>query len=115
MAVLTANSLIYRDLYYRDQSPGNNGYPSSSSSLGLLSLRGLVHGRGERRRRNRWGTELWGAQSFWSEASRPDSIEMEAITGMDELDQALLQAKEAARPIVIDWFVFSPVCLNACP
>ncbi|XP_031491254.1 thioredoxin-like 3-1, chloroplastic isoform X1 [Nymphaea colorata] len=106
MAVLTANShLIYRDLYHRGQSSGNSGYPSSSSSFGLLSLRRLVNGRGERkkRRRNRWTTEVWGPQSFWAEASRPDSIEMEPIAGMDEFDRALQQAKEAAQPIVVDW------------
>ncbi|KAJ0987320.1 hypothetical protein J5N97_005676 [Dioscorea zingiberensis] len=41
--------------------------------------------------------------AFWQDVTRPTSIEMDPITCMDDLDEALRQSKELSRPILIDW------------
>lgn len=40
--------------------------------------------------------------AFWQD-SRPTSIEMESIDGVEELDQILSRAQELSEIIIVDW------------
>ncbi|KAM0952859.1 putative peptide-N(4)-(N-acetyl-beta-glucosaminyl)asparagine amidase [Dioscorea sansibarensis] len=106
MAILVPNShMLYRDVLHRDQqyqgSNGGGGGGGGGTSVAAVQVgRGLSREvKGERRRRE------VKAMGFWQDvtSSRPSSIDMDAITCMDDLDEALRQSQELSRPILIDW------------
>ncbi|KAJ6796932.1 thioredoxin-like 3-1, chloroplastic [Iris pallida] len=43
------------------------------------------------------------AKAFWQDVSRPTSIELESIAGVEELDEILRRSQELSQPIIIDW------------
>ncbi|XP_039145314.1 thioredoxin-like 3-1, chloroplastic [Dioscorea cayenensis subsp. rotundata] len=115
MAILVPNShMLYRDVLHRDQqyyqgSNGGGGGGGGCTSVAVQFGRRSVLSKemGKRRRKRR---EAVKAMGFWqdvtsnsSSSNRPSSIEMDAITCMDDLDEALRQAQELSRPILIDW------------
>lgn len=57
-------------------------------------------------RKRMWGGEV-KMRGFWQNVSRPTSIEMEAINGMEDLDRILALSKELSQAIVIDWLVMN--------
>ncbi|XP_072952947.1 thioredoxin-like 3-1, chloroplastic isoform X1 [Typha angustifolia] len=103
MAVLAPNScVLYRELCLRDpwMQQSNGGGCSLVSSRGGGGLAGVSDK--VRRKRGGWRGEV-KVEAFWQDVSRPTSIEMEAISGIDDLDEILRQSKDLAQPIVIDW------------
>lgn len=70
----------------------NTKTPLSSSNHILLTL-------SNRRKRCRVKVEaLWS-----SNIDRPSSVNLEAISGEEELDQILDQARQTSQPVIIDW------------
>jgi len=70
----------------------NTKTPLSSSNHFLLTL-------SNRRKRCRVKVEaLWS-----SNIDRPSSVNLEAISGEEELDQILDQAHQTSQPVIIDW------------
>lgn len=107
MSVLAANShILYREVYHRDQqqqflsSSGSFSYPQRSSGHWVD-------------RRNRDCKKILRrdirVDAFWSDLSRPTTVEMEPINDCDHLDQILLHAKQLSQPILIDWYVSLPI------
>ncbi|KAF5474031.1 hypothetical protein F2P56_005973 [Juglans regia] len=101
MSVLAANShILYREVYHRDQqqqflsSSGSFSFPQRSSGHWVD-------------RRNRDCKKILRrdirVDAFWSDLSRPTTVEMEPINDCDHLDQILLHAKQLSQPILIDW------------
>ncbi|XP_058079135.1 thioredoxin-like 3-1, chloroplastic isoform X1 [Magnolia sinica] len=108
MAVSAANShLLYREFHNRDQPQPFNSLCNSISvygASGISSSLGSDSRKSERRvpRRPRRSEPL-KAGAFWQGVSRPTSIELEAITSVEQFDQILSTAKEISQPIIIDW------------
>ncbi|KAG6640811.1 hypothetical protein I3843_09G029300 [Carya illinoinensis] len=101
MSVLAANShILYREVYHRDQqqqflsSSGSFSYPQRSS--------GHWVDRRNRDCKNILRRDI-RVDAFWSDLSRPTTVEMEPINDCDHLDQILLHAKQLSQPILIDW------------
>ncbi|RWR79524.1 hypothetical protein CKAN_00809900 [Cinnamomum micranthum f. kanehirae] len=106
MAVLPANShLLYRQLHHQDPHPSKLSNSISLHSFGFSSAINSNNWREREReterKRPRRGSSK--AEAFWQGVSRPTSIEMEPITGTDQFDQILSQAKELSQTIIIDW------------
>ncbi|XP_020089697.1 thioredoxin-like 3-1, chloroplastic [Ananas comosus] len=114
MAILAPNlCVLHRELWSRDEHGAAHQSNGAGCSAGPSNGGGLVGvskegGRWWRRRR-RMGMGGWRsgegmrAGAFWQDVSRPASVEMEAINGVEELDEVLRRSKELAQPIVIDW------------
>ncbi|KAL5995429.1 hypothetical protein ACLOJK_025490 [Asimina triloba] len=111
MAVSAANShLRCRDFHFREQ-PTATPSPSSSlcNSISVYAVFGgasSISGSESRKKEIRGSPrrcEKQIAGAFWQGVSRPTSIEMEAIAGLEQLDEALARAKELSQPIIIDW------------
>ncbi|CAH2073826.1 unnamed protein product [Thlaspi arvense] len=47
--------------------------------------------------------KVWRLKAFWSNVSRPETVEMEPINDVDELDAVLSHARNLSQPIIIDW------------
>ncbi|KAK8934259.1 hypothetical protein KSP39_PZI014611 [Platanthera zijinensis] len=106
MAIPTLNTcVLYRDLFPREPQNGPSsaggcgGWPLQSSGFGAaggkfsLAWRGgFWRGRGDLRA---------AAAAFW--ISKPASVEMEEITGMEEMDEVLRRSTEHSHPVIIDW------------
>ncbi|XP_058079136.1 thioredoxin-like 3-1, chloroplastic isoform X2 [Magnolia sinica] len=120
MAVSAANShLLYREFHNRDQPQPFNSLCNSISvygASGISSSLGSDSRKSERRvpRRPRRSEPL-KAGAFWQGVSRPTSIELEAITSVEQFDQILSTAKEISQPIIIDWIKFYFVDVNNVP
>ncbi|XP_010932478.2 thioredoxin-like 3-1, chloroplastic [Elaeis guineensis] len=102
MAALAANPYILRrDLCFREQGiHASNGGGCSLVAVnggGFPAFSGVRSGG--RRPRGEVKVGFFGQQA----ASRPTSIEMEAIGGEEELDEILRRSQERSQPIVIDW------------
>ncbi|KAF8396039.1 hypothetical protein HHK36_017651 [Tetracentron sinense] len=115
MAVLAANSqILCREMYQRDQQYSSSG----GSSLFLVNGVGVsacAFGNDSRKREwRRISRRDFKVEAFWQDLSRPTFIEMETITGCDQMDQILLHAQELSQPIIIDWSLSLSLCaLNA--
>ncbi|XP_020270450.1 thioredoxin-like 3-1, chloroplastic [Asparagus officinalis] len=94
MSVLAPNpSLIHRGICCREQ---NNYLANSNACVSIpVSIGGVsaVSRNGNRRERR--------LRAFWD--TRPISLEMEAIEGVEELEDILSQSKETSQPVLIDW------------
>ncbi|KAG0499691.1 hypothetical protein HPP92_004382 [Vanilla planifolia] len=109
MAMPASNPcVLYRDLCHREQHPspspvstpaGCGGCPQATSGpIGgwIFSATGRDWcARWKRRRREA------RAGAFWN--SRPASVEMEEITGMEDMDEVLRHSQELSQPVVIEW------------
>ncbi|XP_020526077.1 thioredoxin-like 3-1, chloroplastic isoform X2 [Amborella trichopoda] len=111
MAVLAANShLSYKDFCHADQPvtvhPLSSSYMVSVSGV-FSSMRPeesvVASPKGRSRRERKFVKSGVRSRAFWQNVSRPSSIELEAIVGLEELDQALKQAQDLSQPIVIEW------------
>ncbi|CAN8237126.1 unnamed protein product [Cochlearia groenlandica] len=60
-------------------------------------------GRSHQQQQQQMVKEEWRLKAFWSNVSRPTTIEMEPIYDVDELDAILSQAKQLSQPIIIEW------------
>ncbi|CAL9133443.1 unnamed protein product [Musa textilis] len=101
MAALGPNScLLYRELCHREQ--GIHPFNGGGCSLVSVGGGGLYSSQPGGSRKRIWGGEV-KMRGFWQNVSRPTSIEMEAITGMEDLDRILALSKELSQAIVIDW------------
>ncbi|KAG9459828.1 hypothetical protein H6P81_004336 [Aristolochia fimbriata] len=102
MSVLTANSrIICGEFQRREQSNANSCCcvsVLSSGGYGTCSL-----GRDWGKREGNVSRRSVKAEAFWQQLSRPDSVEMEPITGVDHFDEILRQAQELSQPILVDW------------
>lgn len=105
MSVLVANAqILYREFYHRDQHKQQQCLISSGSFLILqrscwywpVDRRNRDYKKSLRRRDIR-------VDAFWSDLSRPTTVEMEPINDSDHLDQILLHAQQHSEPILIDW------------
>ncbi|VVB13480.1 unnamed protein product [Arabis nemorensis] len=45
----------------------------------------------------------WRLKAFWANVSRPETVEMEPINDVDELDAVLSRANQLSQPIIIEW------------
>lgn len=106
MSVLAANAqILYREFYHRDQHKQQQCLISSGSFLILqrscwywpVDRRNRDYKKSLRRRDIR-------VDAFWSDLSRPTTVEMEPINDSDHLDQILLHAQQHSEPILIDWY-----------
>lgn len=102
MAALAANPYILRrELCFREQ--GIHASNGGGCSLVAVNGGGFPAFSGARS----WGRRPRGEAKvgfFGQQASsRPTSIEMEAIAGVEELDEILRLSQERSQPIVIDW------------
>lgn len=115
MAVLPANShLLCRQLHHQDPHPSKLSNSISLHSFGFSSAINSNNWREREReterKRPRRGSSK--AEAFWQGVSGPTSIEMEPITGTDQFDQILSQAKELSQTIIIDWSGFLSFFFN---
>ncbi|WOL06627.1 thioredoxin-like 3-1, chloroplastic [Canna indica] len=102
MAALGPSScLLYRELCHREYRI----HPFSGGGYSTLVIggRGACSSPSWTRRTERGARGEVKVEAFWQNTSRPTSIEMEAITGTEELDRILAIAKELSQVIVIDW------------
>ncbi|RWW58835.1 hypothetical protein BHE74_00034261, partial [Ensete ventricosum] len=105
MAALGPSScLLYRELCHREQ--GIHPFNGGGCSLVSVGGGGLYSSQPGGGRKRIWGGEV-KMRGFWQNVSRPTSIEMEAITGTEDLDRILALSKELSQAIVIDWFVMN--------
>ncbi|XP_020573638.1 thioredoxin-like 3-1, chloroplastic [Phalaenopsis equestris] len=92
--------VLYRDFGFREHQSSPSSAVSAAACCGGWS--GVTSGyslawRGACRRRI--GDLRAGA--FW--ISKPSSVEMEGISGMEEMDEVLRRSKELSQPVIIDW------------
>ncbi|KAF9597253.1 hypothetical protein IFM89_016394 [Coptis chinensis] len=106
MAVSVANSHIFcREIFYsKDQ---NQQQWLSSTSVGSSSLVSSGNGVGFfseiKRKEPRFSNRSVKGQAFWQGTAKPTTLEMEAITSVEHLDQILIEAQEQSQPVIIDW------------
>lgn len=103
MSVLVPyTSILQRDLCFKEHQtclPSTGGVTKVAVNVcAPFPVNCDVKGR-ERRSRG----ENLRAEAFWQDVSRPTSIEMESIAGVEELDEILSRSQELSQPIIIDW------------
>lgn len=45
----------------------------------------------------------WRLKAFWANVSKPETVEMEHINDVDELEAVLSLARNLSQPIIIEW------------
>ncbi|KAJ7975988.1 Thioredoxin [Quillaja saponaria] len=105
MSILAPNShILYREIHPRDQ---HQHYSTSGGGGGCLFSQKTTSGYIWIDLRNRDYKKIrrrnMRVDAFWSDLSRPTSLEMEPIQDCEHLDQILLHAQQLSQPILIDW------------
>eukprot|EP01018_Ginkgo_biloba_P006213 Gb_10427 [translate_table: standard] len=96
MAVLAAYpQLLCWEICHKDQL----AVVPKVSGFGVINRVEISHFEQQGRVSRKSGRRSVKVEAFWSNVERPSSVEMEPISGEEELDQVLGQA----QPVVIDW------------
>ncbi|XP_074583176.1 thioredoxin-like 3-1, chloroplastic isoform X1 [Curcuma longa] len=102
MAALAPTScLLYRELCHRELGTLPLSSGGACSSVAICGG-GVDSWRPRRGRRARSRGEV-KAGPFWQSASRPTSIEMEAIATMEDFDRILAASQELSQVVIVDW------------
>ncbi|PKA47025.1 Thioredoxin-like 3-1, chloroplastic [Apostasia shenzhenica] len=105
MAIPASNPcILYGDLCHRKphtrpSAAVTGGWPPSTSPI-IVGGCGIFSEAG-RGGLGRSGRDASALKAFW--ISRPTSVEMEEIAGMEEMDEALRRSQELSQPIIIEW------------
>ncbi|XP_038987407.1 thioredoxin-like 3-1, chloroplastic [Phoenix dactylifera] len=104
MAASAANpNILCSDLCFREQGIHASNGGGGCCSLVAVNGGGFPAFSGVRSGRRRPRGEVKAGLFWQQDVSRPTSIEMEAIAGVEELDEILRLSQERSQPIVIDW------------